>query len=53
MPISTITEATSSSLSISSEAWEKVVSFPPDPSVGTNIIEPGYTRSCTRISKLM
>lgn len=32
MPTSSITEATSLSLSISSEAWEKVVSFPPDPS---------------------
>lgn len=32
MSTSSITEATSLSLSISSEAWEKVVSFPPDPS---------------------
>ncbi len=32
MPTSSITEATSLSLSISSEAWQKVVSFPPDPS---------------------
>ncbi|ECC1693023.1 hypothetical protein DPB93_08020 [Salmonella enterica subsp. salamae] len=32
MPTSSSTEAKSFSLSVSSEAWEKVVSFPPDPS---------------------
>lgn len=39
MPTSSITEATSLSLSISSEAWEKVVSFPPDPSQGDDRLE--------------
>lgn len=32
MPTSSCPEAKSLSLSVSSEAWEKVVSFPPDPS---------------------
>lgn len=31
MPTSSITEAKSLTLSVSTEAWEKVVSFPPDP----------------------
>ena len=32
MPTSSYPEAKSLSLSVSTEAWEKVVSFPPDPS---------------------
>ncbi|MBJ4985982.1 hypothetical protein JGF29_24160, partial [Salmonella enterica subsp. enterica serovar Derby] len=32
MPTSSCPEAKSLSLSVSPEAWEKVVSFPPDPS---------------------
>lgn len=32
MPTSPCPEAKSLSLSVSTEAWEKVVSFPPDPS---------------------
>lgn len=32
MPTSSCPEAKSLSLSVSTEAWEKVVSFPPDPS---------------------
>lgn len=32
MPTSSCPQAKSLSLSVSSEAWEKVVSFPPDPS---------------------
>ncbi|ESN46119.1 Uncharacterised protein [Klebsiella variicola] len=32
MPTSSCPEAKSLSLSVSSEAWEKVVSFPPNPS---------------------
>lgn len=33
MPTSSCPEAKSLSLSVSTEAWEKVVSFPPDPSL--------------------
>ncbi|HCJ0624834.1 Uncharacterised protein [Klebsiella variicola] len=39
MPTSSCPEAKSLSLSVSSEAWEKVVSFPPDPSQEDNRLE--------------
>ncbi|EAN1156036.1 hypothetical protein FC075_16035 [Salmonella enterica] len=39
MPTSSCPEAKSLSLSVSPEAWEKVVSFPPDPSQEDNRLE--------------
>lgn len=39
MPTSSCPEAKSLSLSVSSKAWEKVVSFPPDPSQEDNRLE--------------
>lgn len=39
MPTSSCPKAKSLSLSVSSKSWEKVVSFPPDPSQEDNRLE--------------